>query len=72
MTPPTDAVEIDDPHACARCNEPVDHDVHWVSIEVTHHGAAADRYRDLSRKLCVDCLAAIGLLAFPIEEGERR
>lgn len=67
---PDDAVEIDDPQACARCEGAVDHDVHWAEVQVTHHGAEADRYRDLSRKLCADCVAAIGLLALPLEERD--
>lgn len=50
---------------CYRCEAPLD-DVCWARISTTHEDDD-NRYADVERRICVDCLAGIGLLAFARE-----
>ncbi|WP_254863917.1 hypothetical protein [Halovivax gelatinilyticus] len=44
-----------------------------VRLSVTHRRDVRHRYRDVERTICLDCLAAIGLLELSDEViGERR
>ncbi|AGB16757.1 hypothetical protein Halru_2169 [Halovivax ruber XH-70] len=49
--------------ACERCNVELTAD-HWVRLEALHQGTKSDRYEDGVRLVCVDCVAALGLLEF--------
>lgn len=52
--------------ACKRCGVGLTAD-HWIRLEALHQGTFSDRYRDSERRVCVDCLAAMGMLEFDIE-----
>ncbi|WP_247731038.1 hypothetical protein [Halovivax limisalsi] len=49
--------------ACERCGQELT-DAHSVRLVAVHEGAHADRYRDVEKHVCGDCVAALGLLAF--------
>lgn len=47
--------------ACERCGAELT-DEHWVRLRAVHRGRSADRYADSEVRICVDCLAAMGML----------
>lgn len=51
----------DDP--CPRCGRDLE-TTHWASLRAVHGGPLSYRYEDLEKRLCVDCIAAIGMLEF--------
>lgn len=52
--------------ACDRCDDSLD-GAHSIRLSASHRGPLADRYLDVDRRVCVDCLAAIGMLEFAVE-----
>ncbi|ELZ11095.1 hypothetical protein C479_07298 [Halovivax asiaticus JCM 14624] len=51
----------DDP--CPRCGQDLA-TTYSASVRAVHEGPLSERYADAERRLCVDCIAAIGLLEF--------
>lgn len=49
--------------ACERCEEELT-ERHWARLIAKHQGELADRYAEGERRICVDCVAALGLLEF--------
>nr|WP_247728619.1 hypothetical protein [Halovivax limisalsi] len=47
--------------ACERCGVELK-GAHWVRLMACHQGAPNERYRDSEMRICVDCLAALGML----------
>jgi len=56
-----DGPEPDDP--CERCGADLER-VHWARLRAVHDGPSAGHYRNAEKRICVDCVAALGLLAF--------
>ncbi|WP_247730688.1 hypothetical protein [Halovivax limisalsi] len=48
---------------CERCGAGLTDD-HWVRLRAFHQGTLVDRYRDSEKRICSDCLAALGMLEF--------
>ncbi|AGB16715.1 hypothetical protein Halru_2126 [Halovivax ruber XH-70] len=51
----------DDP--CPRCGVDLER-TYWARLRAVHDGRLSDRYRNSEKRLCVDCLAALGMLEF--------
>jgi len=70
-----DRYDYDEPTpdpACERCEVGLTAD-HWVRLEALHQGTLSDRYQDSEKLICVDCVAALGMLEFAAadtSEGE--
>lgn len=47
--------------ACERCGVVLT-ETDWVRLKAIHQGTSSERYRDSEKRVCVDCLAAIGML----------
>lgn len=57
---------------CERCGAGLT-DEHWVRLRAIHQGTSADRYRNSEKKVCPDCLAALGMLEMgATEKGSSR
>ncbi|WP_254864083.1 hypothetical protein [Halovivax gelatinilyticus] len=54
---------------CYRCGDALDL-AHWATIAASHSDKT-DRYRDVSTRICLDCLAGIGLLELTDDPRER-
>lgn len=48
---------------CYRCLRPLDGE-HWIRLSAAHRGERESRFVDVSRALCADCAAGIGMLEF--------
>lgn len=48
---------------CYRCAELLDGG-HWVKLSIVHQNPLVDRFTDVEKRVCLDCVAAIGLLKF--------
>lgn len=53
---------------CERCGTELT-DEHWVRLRAVHRGQSADRYADTELRICVDCLAAMGMLDLDASTG---
>lgn len=62
----SDAVESSRDPACVRCGRGLT-ERHWIRLVAVHQGTLADRYRDTENRICIDCLAALGLLEFELD-----
>ncbi|ELZ13438.1 hypothetical protein C479_01296 [Halovivax asiaticus JCM 14624] len=65
--------EYDEPTpdpACERCEVGLTAD-HWVRLEALHQGTNAEYYIDSKKLVCVDCVAAMGMLEFDREAVEQ-
>ncbi|MFC3958167.1 hypothetical protein [Halovivax cerinus] len=51
----------DDP--CPRCGQDLAK-TYWAYVRAVHEGPLSYRYADSEKRLCVDCIAAIGMLEF--------
>ena len=51
---------------CYRCGDSLD-ETHWVRVSTEHRGPHAGTFADVTRTVCSDCAAAIGLLDYAIE-----
>ena len=59
-----------DPEACYRCATSLD-DTPWARRFASHREPHADRYVDVEKRICLDCLAGLGLLAFARDRRDR-
>ena len=59
----------EDARSCYRCDGPLA-DGHQIRLTVAHQGVHADRFSGVNRQICLDCLAAIGLLEFAVDDAE--
>lgn len=53
---------------CQRCGTKLT-DEHWVRLRAVHRGRSADQYVDSELRICVDCLAALGMLDLDASTG---
>ena len=51
----------DDRPTCYRCNTALTN-THQIHLTSTHEGDDTGHYQDVDRRVCLDCLAAIGML----------
>nr|WP_247728538.1 hypothetical protein [Halovivax limisalsi] len=51
------------PSSCDRCGDSLPGS-HWIRLSAIHRGAGAERYLDVDRRICADCVAALGMLEF--------
>ena len=56
--------------ACYRCDASLDN-THRIQLSSTHEGKCTDRFDDVDRRICLDCLAAIGMLEFADASPDR-
>ncbi|ELZ12316.1 hypothetical protein C477_23296, partial [Haloterrigena salina JCM 13891] len=48
---------------CPRCGQDLEQ-TDWAKLRAVHDGPSAAGYRDSEKRMCVDCLAALGMLEF--------
>ncbi|WP_247729437.1 hypothetical protein [Halovivax limisalsi] len=65
-------VEPSDERTCYRCDRSLT-DGHWIRLSAEHGGRCANAFEDVSRHLCGDCAAGIGMLEIcrSVFEGAR-
>ncbi|AGB14699.1 hypothetical protein Halru_0045 [Halovivax ruber XH-70] len=61
-----DEPKPDDP--CERCRADLAQ-TDWAKLRAVHDGPSASGYRDAEKRVCVDCLAALGMLEFEMNGG---
>ncbi|MFC3959721.1 hypothetical protein [Halovivax cerinus] len=54
----------DDP--CPRCGQDLQK-TYWAYVRTAHEGPLSYRYEDTEKRLCVDCIAAIGMLELAMD-----
>lgn len=59
-----------DDTTCYRCGDSL-FEAHRIRLSAVHSGSLANRCLDVERRICLDCLAAIGLLEFDRDELDR-
>ncbi|WP_247730268.1 hypothetical protein [Halovivax limisalsi] len=57
--------------SCERCGQGLGLE-HSVRLVARHEGARSNRYRDVERYVCGDCVAALGMLEFEERESDGR
>ncbi|ELZ12566.1 hypothetical protein C479_04197 [Halovivax asiaticus JCM 14624] len=58
--------EYDEPvpdEPCERCCADLE-ETHWAKLRAIPDGPSASGYRESEKRVCVDCLAALGMLEF--------